>query len=165
MTQLAALVPLAHIAGIPVQEWSPFIVPLVALYFFGRHRERRRRGEVAQIPERSEALDPAVVEQIVAGWKEARYEEVTPAHLPLLYPPGPDGLSVAELVRRTTCDEPTVQALLEQLERAEYLDLFPAAEPGEMQASLTLRGYGLVDQTEDSLLAALRKADSATAAA
>jgi hypothetical protein len=34
-----------------------------------------------------------------------------------------------------------------------------------MQASLTLRGYGLVDQTEDSLLAALRKADSATAAA
>jgi hypothetical protein len=157
MTPLAALYPLAHIAGIPVQEWSPFIVPLVALYFYGRHREHRRREEVAEIPERSESLHPQVVEQIVAGWRDARYEAVTTEHLPLLYPPGPDGLSVAELAQRTARDEATVTQLLEQLERAEYLDLFPEAESGGMQASLTLRGYGLVDQTEDSLLGALRK--------
>ncbi len=160
MTPLSALPPLAHIAGIPVQEWSPFIVPVVALFFYGRHREHRRREEVAEIPKRSENLDPQVIEEIVAGWRNARYEAVTTAHLPLLYPPGPDGLSVAELADRTACDEATIRQLLEQLERAEYLDLFPEAESGGMQASLTLRGFGLVDQTEDSLLGALRKRGS-----
>lgn len=156
MNWIAAFAQLAHIGNIPVEEWAPFVVPLVALYVYGRRRERRRRGEVAELPESSEGLDPAIVERIVAGWKEGRFDAVTPEHLPILYPPGPDGLSVAELVDRTDVREETVRGLLEQLERADYLDLFPEPESGGLQASLTLRGFGLVDQTEESLLEALR---------
>jgi hypothetical protein len=157
MIRIAALAQLAHIGNIPVEEWLPFVVPLVGLYFYGRRRERRRRSEVAELPETSEGLDPSIIERIVAGWKEARYDAVRPEHLPLLYPPGPDGLSVAELVSRTSGDEQTVRGLLEQLERADYLDLFPEPESGGLQTSLTLRGFGLVDQTEESLLEALRE--------
>jgi hypothetical protein len=156
MIRIAALAQLAHIGNIPVEEWLPFVVPLVGLYFYGRRREHRRRDEVAELPETSEGLDPSIVERIVTGWKDARYDAVTPEHLPLLYPPGPDGLSVTELVDQTSSDEETVRGLLEQLERADYLDLFPEPESGGLQASLTLRGFGLVDQTEESLLAALR---------
>ena len=131
-------------------------MPLVVLYVYGRRRERRRRGEVAELPESSEGLDPTVIDQVVAGWRRASYDSVTPEHLPLLYPPGPDGLSVAELVERTDVEEGRVRGLLEQLERADYLDLYPEPESGGLQASLTLRGFGLVDQTEESLLQALR---------
>lgn len=157
MLRIAAIAQLAHIGNIPVEEWLPFLVPLIGLYFYGRRREHRRRSEVAELPRTSEGLDPTVVERILTGWREARYDAVTAEHLPLLYPPGPDGLSVAELASRTSGDEETVRGLLEQLERADYLDLFPEAESNGLQASLTLRGFGLVDQTEESLLAALRE--------
>ncbi len=162
MTWIAALAQLAHIGNIPVEEWLPFLVPIVGLYFYGRRRERRRRGEVSELPPTSEGLDPSVVGRIVEGWREARYEGVTPEHLPLLYPPGPDGLSVAELVERTSSGEETVRALLGQLERGDYLDLFPEPQSGGLQAALTLRGFGLVDQTEESLLAALREQGDAS---
>jgi hypothetical protein len=157
MTWIAALAQLAHIGNIPVEEWLPFLVPIIGLYFYGRRREHRRRSEVAELPATSDGLDPSVVERIVEGWREARYEGVTPEHLPLLYPPGPDGLSLAELVDRTAAGEETIRGLLDQLERADYLDLFPEPQSGGLQASLTLRGFGLVDQTEESLLAALRE--------
>jgi hypothetical protein len=157
MTHLAAILPPAHIGNIPVEEWLPFVVPIVALYIYGRRRERRRRREIAHIPDRSDALEEAVVRRIVAGWRDAKYEGVTAEHLPLLYPPGPDGLSVPELAARTDGAAHTVQGLLEQLEEAEYLYLDP--EPGgqELRASLTVRGFGLVDATEDCLLTALRE--------
>ena len=32
---------LAHIAGIPIQESLPFVVPVVALFLYGRHRTKR----------------------------------------------------------------------------------------------------------------------------
>jgi hypothetical protein len=159
MTWIAAIAPPAHIGNIPIEEWLPFLVPIVGLYFYGRRREQRRRGEVAELPATSEGLDPLVVQRIVEGWREGRYAGVTPDHLPLLYPPGPDGLSVAELLERTGGEEETLRGLLEQLERADYLDLFPEPQSGGLQASLTLRGFGLVDQTEESLLAALRERD------
>ena len=163
MTPIAALAQLAHIGNIPIEEWAPFLVPIIGLYFYGRRREHRRRGEVSELPETSEGLDPTVVEKIVAGWREARYDGVRPEHLPLLYPPGPDGLSVAELAERTAGEEETVRGLLEQLERGEYLDLFPEPQSGGLQASLTLRGFGLVDQTEESLLEDLRETGEASA--
>ena len=163
MTSPATLAQLAHIGNIPVEEWLPFVVPIVALYLYGRHRERRRRREVAEIPETSNGLDAAVVGRILAGWQEASYEDVTREHLPLLYPPGPDGLSVAELASRTANSEKVVQRLLEELEEGDYLHLDPEPQSGGLQASLTVKGYGLVDATEDSLLTALR-ADSRASA-
>jgi hypothetical protein len=157
MAHLAATLPLAHIGNIPVEEWLPFLVPIVALYIYGRRRERRRRREIAHIPDRSDALEEAVVRRILAGWRDADYEDVTAEHLPLLYPPGPDGLSVSEIAERTAGAVHAVQNLLEQLEEAEYLylDLDPGAQ--ELRASLTVRGFGLVDATEDCLLSALRE--------
>jgi hypothetical protein len=152
----SVVAPLAHIGNIPVEEWLPFVVPIVALYVYGRRRERRRRREVAKIPEVSSDLDPAVIARIAAGWRDAKYEHITREHLALLYPPGPDGYSVAELAVRTDRDEETVQRLLEQLEEGEYL--FLDLEPGtdRFVVSLTVKGFGLVDATEDFLLTALR---------
>jgi hypothetical protein len=157
MTGPAAVAQLAHIGNVPVEEWLPFLVPIVALYIYGRRRERRRRREVGRIPVSSEALDETVVARIVASWQRGNYEDVTAEHLALLYPPGPDGLSVAELADRTAQQAETVQRLLEQLEHAEYLHLDFESESQVLQASLTLKGFGLVDATEDYLLSALRE--------
>ncbi|MEA2214904.1 MAG: hypothetical protein QOK19_465 [Solirubrobacteraceae bacterium] len=159
----AALAPLAHIGNVPVQEWLPFVVPIVALYLYGRRRERRRRREVAKIPETSSDLDPAVSERIATGWRDAKYEHVTREHLPLLYPPGPDGSSVAELAIRTGRDEETVQRLLEGLEEGEYLFLDLEAGSDQLVVSLTVKGFGLVDTTEDFLLTALRESVGSSA--
>ena len=147
-------VPVAHIGNIPVEEWVPFVAPVVALYVYGRRRERRRRSEVGRIPPSSEQLDADVVQQIAAEWRKRDYEDVTTEHLGLLYPPGPDGRTVKELASTTHADPARVLGLLEQLEGGDYLLL--EGEPDDLQTSLTLKGYGLVDATEDSLLTALR---------
>jgi hypothetical protein len=145
---------LAHIGNIPVEEWVPFVVPIVALFLYGRRRERRRRSEIGQIPTSSEQLDAAVVERITAEWRKRDYEDITTEHLGLLYPPGPDGRTVKELAGTTHADPAHVLDLLEQLEVGDYLLL--EGEPEDPQTSLTVKGYGLVDATEDSLLTALR---------
>jgi len=153
----AIIAQLAHIGKIPVEEWLPFVVPVLVLFVLGRRREQRRRREVAVIPQTSAGLDPAVVQQILAGWQEAEFNDVRPAHLPLLYPPGPDGLSVAELAGKTSYELGTVQKLLEGLEESDYLCLNVDPISDGFDVSLTLKGYGLVDATEDCLLAALRE--------
>jgi hypothetical protein len=149
---------LAHIGNVPVEEWLPFVVPIVVLYFAGMRRERQRRGEVRAMPGTSRGLDAGLVSRIVAGWREAGYEDVAVEHLPLLYPPGPDGYSVAELAERTACDEATVERTLEILERGEYLQLDPETVSGGVEATLTSKGVGLVDATEDLVLTAMREA-------
>jgi hypothetical protein len=149
---------LAHIGNIPVEEWLPFVAPIVALYVYGRRRERRRRSEVGQIPASSEQLDAAVVERIAAEWRKRDYEGVTTEHLGLLYPPGPDGRTVKELAGTTHADPAHVLGLLEELEVGDYLLL--EGDPPDLQTSLTVKGYGLVDATEDSLLTALRSVRS-----
>ncbi len=146
---------LAHIGKIPVEEWLPFVVPIVALYIYFRRKERRRRKAVAVLPATSDSLDEATVNRILDEWRAASYGDVSPEHLPLLYPPGPDGMSVTELADRTHSSPETVELLLQQLEEREYLDLEGGTEPNGPRALLTLKGYGLVDATESALLTAL----------
>jgi len=146
----------AHIGNIPVEEWLPFVVPVVALYIYGRRRERRRREAVGRLPDPGEPLDGDTVERVVAEWSAAKHSDVSPEHLPLLYPPGPDGMTAAELANRVHSDAATVERLLEQLEDLEYLELEDCEGPDGPRALLTFRGYELVDATETALLGALQ---------
>lgn len=50
---------IAHIGNIPVEEWLPFVVPVVALYLYGRRKDRHRRNEVERLPEAGELLERA----------------------------------------------------------------------------------------------------------
>jgi DNA-binding transcriptional ArsR family regulator len=144
--------PLAHIGNIPVEEWLPFLVPIIGLYVYGRRKERRRRAAVGRLPDAREGLDERTIEQIVADLSRAKHTDVSPEHLPLLYPPGPDGLSAAELAERTNSDPAAVERLLEDLEEHEYLDLDSGDSDEDRRAWLTFKGYELVDATEVALL-------------
>src|ERR1700724_2349641 len=108
--------PLAHIGNIPVEEWLPFLVPIVGLYVYGRRKDRRRRAAVGRLPDASEGLDERTIKQIVADLSKAKHNTVSPEHLPLLYPPGPDGMSASELATRIPSDPASVERLLEELE-------------------------------------------------
>jgi DNA-binding transcriptional ArsR family regulator len=146
--------PLAHIGNIPVEEWLPFLVPIIGLYIYGRRKDRRRRAAVSRLPDASERLDERTIKQILADLSKAKHDDVSAEHLPLLYPPGPDGLSAAELAERTDSDPATVERLLEDLEDHEYLDVDGGDSPEGRRAWLTFKGYELVDATEVALLAA-----------
>jgi hypothetical protein len=145
----------AHIGNIPVEEWLPFLVPIVALYVYGRRKERRRREAVGRLPNPAQALDDATVKRIVTVLSAAKHGDVSPEHLPLLYPPGPDGLSTAELANRVHSDPATVDRLLEQLENLEYLELEDREGGDGPRVCLTFKGYELMDATETALLEAL----------
>ncbi len=146
---------IAHIGNIPVEEWVPFVAPVVAVYIFVRRKERRRREAVGRLPDASQALDPVTVDRVLAGWSEAKHSDVSSEHLPLLYPPGPDGMSAAELAARVHADSDLVDQLLEELEELEYLQLEDREGSGGPRVSLTFKGYELVDATETALLSAL----------
>jgi MarR family len=146
---------IAHIGNIPVEEWLPFLVPIVGLYIYGRRKEGRRRKEVGQLPSPDEALDDHTVKLVQAEWCRAKHDELSREHLPLLYPPGPDGMTPTELATRIHCDQATVERLLEELEELEYLELDEPPDPQDRRAWLTFRGHELVDATESALLAAL----------
>jgi hypothetical protein len=148
--------PVAHIGNIPVEEWLPFLVPVVALYLVIRRRERRRRDAVSRLPGPSELLDEHTVELVLARWAQGRHPGARARHLPLLYPPGPDGMTVAELAARAGCDLATVERLLAELEDLGYVELDGEDGP-EQTASLTIEGHDLVNQTESALLAAARE--------
>jgi DNA-binding MarR family transcriptional regulator len=143
---------LAHIGKIPVEEWLPFLVPLVALYIHGRRKERRRAAAATRLPGIERGLDPPTIESILAQWKEAKRENLSPAYLPLLYPPGPDGLTTGELAERTKTDAGIVRELLEQLEDLGYIELDEPDDPEGPRASLTFEGYDLLYETEATLL-------------
>jgi hypothetical protein len=147
----------AHIGNIPVEEWAPFVVPVVALYLYGRRKERRRRAAVGRLPNPGEPLDESTVERVVAEWSAAKHGNLSREHLPLLYPPGPDGLTAGELAKRLHADPATVERLLEQLEDLEYLDLEDGDGLDGRRAVLTFKGYELVDATETALLGALQR--------
>jgi DNA-binding MarR family transcriptional regulator len=146
---------IAHIGKIPVEEWLPFLVPIVALYLYGRRKERRRREAVGRLPDPSEPLGEDTVARVLAQWSDAKHSGLSPAHLPLLYPPGPDGLSAEELAARSNSDTATVERLLEQLEDLEYVELENRDGFDGVRAWLTFKGYELVDATEAALLTAL----------
>jgi IclR helix-turn-helix domain len=144
--------PLAHIGNIPVEEWLPFLVPIIGLYIYGRRKERRRHAAVGRLPDAREGLDERTIEQIVADLSRAKHTDVSPEHLPLLYPPGPDGLSAVELAERTNSDPASVERLLEDLEDHEYLELDSGDGDEDRRAWLTFKGYELLDATEVALL-------------
>lgn len=142
----------AHTGNIPVEEWAPFLVPVLALYLYGRHKNRRRREPVERLPDASKSLDDSTVELVVACWAKAKHKNLSPAHLPLLYPPGPDGMNAGELAERVNADPATVEHLLEELEDLGYLDLDGRDEPDGPRVSLTFDGYDLLYETEAALL-------------
>ena len=147
---------MAHIGNVPVEEWLPFLFPVVALYLYGRHWSRRRREEVGRLPGAAEMLNDATTGLVVCELAKAHHGEVSRAHLPLLYPPGPDGRTAAELAGPAGSDPGTVEWLLEELQELGYLDLEERAPRGGQRAWLTDEGYDLVNVTEDALLSAAR---------
>jgi IclR helix-turn-helix domain len=148
---------IAHIGNVPVEEWVPFVAPVVAVYLFVRRKERRRREALRRLPDPGEALDDKTVERVVADWSAAKHSDVSPAHLPLLYPPGPDGMTAAELANRAGFDTATVERLLEELEDLEYIEIEHRTGFDGQRAWLTFKGYELLDATEAALLAALQR--------
>jgi predicted transcriptional regulator len=145
----------AHIGNIPVEEWLPFLVPVVALYFFVRRKERRRRERVRRLLDGGGQLDAETTSAVLASWAATDHEDVSPEQLPLLYPPGPDGMTAAELATRIHRDTATVQRQLEDLAELGYLELDQGEPPQARRAWLTAVGSDLVNLTEDALLASL----------
>jgi IclR helix-turn-helix domain len=146
---------IAHIGNIPVEEWLPFVVPFLGVYIYARRKEGRRRKQLGQLPGPELPLDERAVKCVEAEWGRSNHEKLSREHLPLLYPPGPDGMSPSELSARIHSDVATVERLLEELEELEYLELDEPPGPNERCVWLTFKGHELVDATESALLAAL----------
>jgi IclR helix-turn-helix domain len=142
----------AHIGGVPVEEWLPFVVPVVALYLYGRHRERRRRAAVGRVADPRAAHAPETVRRVQAGWAAAGHDKLAAEHVPILYPPGPDGMTAAELAERTGSPAAAVSAALERLQHLGYLELQPAGAQDPPTAWLTTEGYDALLVTENALL-------------
>ena len=146
---------IAHIGNIPVEEWLPFLVPVFALYMYGRRRERRRREAVQRLAEPAKALDAATVGVVTSLWAKAGRIGLGPAHVSLLYPPGPDGMSAAELAERAHRERGAVARLLEELEDLGYVELETRKGEAEPRAWLTVEGYTLQYETEAVLISRL----------
>lgn len=145
---------LAHIGKIPIEEWLPFVVPVAMLVVFVRSRERRRRQALARLLDTGVPLDAATIDAVLASWSASDHGEVSLEHLPLLYPPGPDGATAAELAARTHREQATVARQLEDLAALGYVELDAGKETEETRVWLTPEGCELVNTTEDTLLAA-----------
>jgi hypothetical protein len=144
--------PIAHIGNVPVEEWLPFLVPVVALYVYGRHAARRRQASVARLPG-VEALTEANTERVLAKWSSSHHAELSREFVPLLYPPGPEGMTAAELAARIHADVEVVRARLEDLADLDYLELDVHKAEKEPRAWLTVAGHDLLGATEAALLA------------
>lgn len=143
----------AHIGNIPVEEYAGFVVPVIALYAYGRAWSRRHRRKVARLPAASEALDEGTIEFVVTRWAAAKHSGVGPEQVPLMYPPGPDGRTATELAERIGADRTSVARRLEDLADLGYVE-YDSGE-GEQRLWLTVEGTNLQNVTEDALLAAL----------
>jgi hypothetical protein len=143
---------LAHIGNIPVEEWLPFVVPVVALYLYGRRSSRRREAALKRVGDGISSLDEPTVERILEHWSTAGHEHLTREHVRLLYPPGVDGASIAEIAHRLDRDPRATVTSLEVLAELGYVDLDPGAADGERRAWLTADGFNLVHGMEDLLL-------------
>jgi DNA-binding transcriptional ArsR family regulator len=152
---MATLV-IAHIGKIPVEEYAGFIVPVILLYAYGRAWSRRHRKKVAHLPGPTEPLDERTVELVVSRWAAAKHGEVAREQLPLMYPPGPDGITVADLAERIGADRASVTRRLEDLADLGYVEF--DSDEREQRLWLTVEGIDLLNITEDALLAALEEA-------
>jgi hypothetical protein len=158
---------LAHIGNIPVEEWLPFVAPVVVLCLYVRRKERRRREAIERLPGLSESLDESTVRRVLEIWEAADYKGLSREHVPFFYPPGPDGATAAELAERVRSDPATVKGQLEHLADFGYLDLAPPEGDEQARAWLTVEGMDLLNMTEDALLQATgsrEAADDATPA-
>jgi IclR helix-turn-helix domain len=157
---------IAHIGNIPVEEYAGFVVPVIALYAYGRAWSRRRRRKVASLPRASEALDERTTQFVLARWAAAEHDAPDSEQLALMYPPGPDGVTATELARRIGADSASVVRRLEDLADLGYVEYDPwpgegeADGAGEPRAWLTAEGIHLLNVTEDALLAAREQAEA-----
>lgn len=147
---------IAHIGKIPVEEYAGFVVPVIALYAYGRAWSRRHRRKLASLPPASQALDERTVRFVLARWAEDNQGELGPELVALMYPPGPDGVTVAELAQRIDLDRANVERGVAELAELGYLESDPGG--GEQRMSLTAEGIHLLNVTEDALLAAFADA-------
>ena len=150
---------IAHIGNVPVEEWLPFVVPVVALYLYGRHRDRRRTAAVERLPQPADGLDLRAVRLVVERWAAADHAGLSAEHVALLYPPGPEGMTESELAARTRLDVASVRDALQQLERLGFVELDDLGsrddtEPQERRIWLTVDGYDLLLVAETALLGA-----------
>jgi hypothetical protein len=145
--------PTAHIGNVPVEEWLPFVVPLLVLYVYGRHRGRRRRAAIERLPDPRQALDQATVSRVLARWSAAKHSELSAEHVALLYPPGPEGVTASELAARIHRETAPVDRLLGELAELGYVDFEDQRDGAERRAWLTVEGYDLVNMAEQELFA------------
>jgi hypothetical protein len=143
---------IAHIGKIPVEEYAGFVVPVIALYAYGRAWSRRHRRKLASLPPASQALDEPTIRFVLARWAEDKHGELGRDAVAPMYPPGPDGATAVELAQRTGTERASVERGLAEL--AELGCLEPDLGEGEQRLSLTAEGVHLLNITEDALLAA-----------
>jgi len=144
---------IAHIGKIPVEEYAGFIVPVIALYAYGRSWSRRHGRKLARLPAPAQALDEPTVEFVLVRWAEAKHGELGRELVPLMYPPGPDGVTASELAERIGADRLSVARWLQELAELGYVEYDP--DEDEQVLSLTAEGIHLLNITEDALLTAL----------
>ena len=149
---------IAHIGKIPVEEYAGFAVPVIALYAYGRAWSRRHRKKLASLPPASQALDERTVRFVLARWAEDKQGELGRELVALMYPPGPDGVTAAELAQRIGLDRASVERGVAELAELGYLE--SDLGEGEQRLSLTAEGIHLLNVTEDALLAAFAEAAS-----
>ena len=149
---------LAHIGNVPVEEWLPFVVPVVVLYLVGRRMTRARQRDVARVMA-EERLDEETLAEILERWSRRRANELTIAHVPLFCPPGPEGSTAHELAERLGRDEHDIEPLLAELEELGYLE----RDGGDGRLWLTIEGYDLLNEAESVLLERARAREEAQA--
>jgi hypothetical protein len=149
---------IAHIGKIPIEEYAGFVVPVIALYAYGRAWSRRHRRKLASLPPASQALDEQTVQFVLARWAEDKHGELGREAVAPMYPPGPDGTTAAELAQRIGVERASVERGVAELAELGYLE--SDLGESEQRLSLTAEGIHLLNITEDALLSAF--ADAAT---
>jgi DNA-binding MarR family transcriptional regulator len=146
---------IAHIGNVPVEEWLPFLVPVVLLYLYGRRQSRSRRRAVKRLPGPAAPLDEQTVARVLSRWAAAAHEQIAREQLPVLYPPGPDGSTAAQIAARTGIDASSVSRRLDELAELGYLETDDQADGQERRVWLTVEGFDLANITEEVLLESL----------
>jgi hypothetical protein len=128
---------LAHIGGIPIEEWLPFLVPVLAVYVYVRRSERRRRAEVQRVLDAGGDLSDGVIATILDEWSASGHDELRAKHARLMAPPGPNGAMPHELAQRAQLEEHEVRSLLDDLSELGCLEEDARDGAGEARVWLT----------------------------
>jgi hypothetical protein len=140
---------LAHIGKVPVEEWLPFVVPVVAVWVWSRYKTRREQATLPPTEKQRRRAAQGRVALVLAHWRAAGHDELGESHVPLLAPPGPQGCNAAELAARTGVSEPETRELLEELDEVGVIELLPAEDSDRVW--LTPLGEDLVDVAAHAL--------------